>query len=536
MGRTQPGADHSQPITNHRTHTQRSANHRMTNIQLNTNHRRTHAQPSPDHGKNHTHSITDPGTTHSHHRATHTQHGVDHRKTHTQPSSDLKTTYTQTIIDHKVGHTQPSLALRSGRRKASRPGQEVNHENFLNPLATVLRSVAPSLLQDKVPSTDEKRPQDGGGSDGGGSDGGGSDGGGSDGGNVNGRSDGGGSDGGNVNGRSDGGGSNSGGSDGGGSVDDVLAALVEFSRDPELWHFVHSVVDELDYSHRASSLSPGHRRRPALRLTRSHGRWWRTAPDNQNNTYKKWINGSESAKSDRVDDTGGGTEEDIVGDITNPPLPLVSPPHQQPSQMPSNEQENLVERKQQSENFNRSSVGSVLSHRDNNSLRNSSTRLPHFIFHKVYVDTTYNQHSRQPYHRPVLAVMAVSNERNPATAVTQDKGNELQDAMDIITYHVTSDGMKELPDKSSKFTVTRKNLSEISSEDLNADYTSGQTTPTDAREFWRKMSPRNHKHNQFAHKARKLHTFKSQIKFLQRWEDKLWKRSQDKSTLQPHKL
>nr|XP_053637320.1 uncharacterized protein LOC128692266 [Cherax quadricarinatus] len=456
------------------------------------------------------------------------------------------------------------------------------------------------------------RCKDGGGSDGGGSDGGGSDGGGSDGGNVNGRSDGGGSDGGNVNGRSDGGGSNSGGSDGGGSVDDVLAALVEFSRDPELWHFVHSVVGKLiclpklkcfaritasetsydglshrvrplyglshrvkpydGLSHRVRPLMMGlvidetsydglsHRVRP-LRWSLvksetsydglSHRRPSAGLPlhpvkineyhvkrcdDNQNNTYKKWINGSESAKSDRVDDTGGGTEEDIVGDITNPPLPLVSPPHQQPSQMPSNEQENLVERKQQSENFNRSSVGSVLSHRDNNSLRNSSTRLPHFIFHKVYVDTTYNQHSRQPYHRPVLAVMAVSNERNPATAVTQDKGNELQDAMDIITYHVTSDGMKELPDKSSKFTVTRKNLSEISSEDLNADYTSGQTTPTDAREFWRKMSPRNHKHNQFAHKARKLHTFKSQIKFLQRWEDKLWKRSQDKSTLQPHKL
>ncbi|XP_069182471.1 uncharacterized protein [Procambarus clarkii] len=311
--------------------------------------------------------------------------------------------------------------------------------------------------------------------------------------------------------------------EGGGSVDDVLAALVGYSHDPDLWRFVHSVVDELDYSRRARTRAPNHRRLPVLHLTPSHTRWWRAVPVDRNEAPKNWMNES---RTDKSVGGGGGREGGGYGGVTSPAPPLPPPP---PPQLPSNNQLDLLKRIQQSELLYNSQNASVSSRVNTSVTRSPTTHPPHFIFHKVYVDANYGTRTRQTYQRPVLAVMAVSDDRRTATIAAEDKGNDLPDTMDLITYHLTSDNMKDLPDISDTLSMSPKNLSKFSQEDLKSTEYNKQVesaAPRASEQVWRKVRRRSHKHGRFTHTLRKLYTFKSQIKFLQRWEEKLWHRSQ----------
>ncbi|XP_042238010.1 uncharacterized protein LOC121876720 [Homarus americanus] len=419
-----------------------------------------------------------------------------------QPSLDMKTNHTQTSPDHRLNRVKPSPNLTTNHTQQTSTDHRMSHTRSNPILRPPLPLIPPSTQEDgsielskdafrsRTSSQPRRRDTSSSGDPG----------------------------------------PHPQGSDGdGGNVDNVLAALVGYSRDPELWRFVHSVVDELDYSRRARSKVPIRSRLPALHLSPSRGRRWRAAPVDQNKSPKNWMNESQSIKISSGDDGGGGNVEDIGEGMTSSAPPQLLPP---PTHLISEDHFDLLERTQQpGHHYNTSSDTRTLAHQDNNTITvDPSTRPPHFIFHKVYVEANYNGRGRQPYRRPVLAVMAVSNDRTSAIATTKDKDSDIAASMDIITYHLATDSTKELPDKSEMLSVTQKNISELSDEDIESvEQIKMENTPDDIPEFWKKMQRRNHNKNRFAYKARKLYSFKNQIKFLQRWEQKLWRRSQRRS-------
>ncbi|XP_071532680.1 uncharacterized protein [Panulirus ornatus] len=323
---------------------------------------------------------------------------------------------------------------------------------------------------------------------------------------------------------------------GGGGVDDVLAALVSYSRDPALWRFVHSVVEELDYSQHASTRVPGRRHHlPTLHVSRTHGHWWRATPE-QSETTTKWHDGSHSNKSlsDGGDESGGGSSrssgvEDRVGVVGS-----TAQPHPPQTPFLPDERGEVGDAAQQRRRdyFTGNTSLPPSAHPDDS----PSTRLPHFLFHKVYIDTTYDSHTRQPYHRPVLAVTAVTNGKGKAADDTKDDDDEETDSISTVTYQLDSEGLREFPDKLEEIlSVTEKDLDELSGEDVGSvkENEGESQEDDDLSEMWRKMQHRNSRHHRASYKARKLHTFKSQMKFLQRWEERLWRHSQHRTAQHP---
>lgn len=89
---------------------------------------------------------------------------------------------------------------------------------------------------------------------------------------------------------------------------------------------------------------------------------------------------------------------------------------------------------------------------------------PTFIFHKVYINTHYDTHTRQPYHRPVLAVAAPANETtptsstsaatSPSTAVVEADATRGTKAVGagVGGAEAGEEGERELPDRLETFT------------------------------------------------------------------------------------
>ncbi|XP_064105183.1 sarcoplasmic reticulum histidine-rich calcium-binding protein-like [Macrobrachium nipponense] len=273
----------------------------------------------------------------------------------------------------------------------------------------------------------------------------------------------------------------------GSDVDDVLAALVGYSKDPSLWRFVHSVVAELDYSKQASNSSPpsGVRRHYSV----NHFSSWtpkdmdtsdtKGKPEEQNDGRILFTRidggstadygGSGGERMDRGDgrernDRGDGEESlrDENSQESHERLRLKSAGNSS-YHAPPTSKENApppVSRfaHQNSQEQFRASFVDLEQPRESPAIASSTkvvgssgmrpTHTPHFIFHKVYIDTNYDPHTRQPYHRPVLAVKAVAGEKTKASVLSKDTENGLPDTMETLAYQLPDDDTsRELPDK-----------------------------------------------------------------------------------------
>lgn len=60
----------------------------------------------------------------------------------------------------------------------------------------------------------------------------------------------------------------------------------------------------------------------------------------------------------------------------------------------------------------------------------TTTQAPHFLFHRVIVDTGYDSHTRQPYRRPVLALTAVDIEKAKASGTQNATSYRMQGSND----------------------------------------------------------------------------------------------------------
>ncbi|KAG7160056.1 hypothetical protein Hamer_G020854, partial [Homarus americanus] len=185
-----------------------------------------------------------------------------------QPSLDMKTNHTQTSPDHRLNRVKPSPNLTTNHTQQTSTDHRMSHTRSNPILRPPLPLIPPSTQEDgsielskdafrsRTSSQPRRRDTSSSGDPG----------------------------------------PHPQGSDGdGGNVDNVLAALVGYSRDPELWRFVHSVVDELDYSRRARSKVPIRSRLPALHLSPSRGRRWRAAPGMSYPTIKTKVDSRQNS-------------------------------------------------------------------------------------------------------------------------------------------------------------------------------------------------------------------------------------------------
>ncbi|XP_047474191.1 uncharacterized protein LOC125028752 [Penaeus chinensis] len=326
-----------------------------------------------------------------------------------------------------------------------------------------------------------------------------------------------------------GGGGGGGSKDGKAGVDNVLAALVGFSHDPTLWHFVHSVVDELDYSRRAASRSPPQRHLPAshlsdARLPESHHSsgfwptWGRGAREEKPRDAQRPAahHPDSSRPRPRDGDEGGNGGNDTYSDAAH---------------------------------HLRGGRGRAYP---------STAHPPTFIFHKVYINTHYDTHTRQPYHRPVLAVAALANETTPtsstsaatlpSTAVVEadtTHGPHPQTMGAGVSEGPNSNASeRELPDRLETFTgVDESRSPEEPGRGAGAGVGEGaggvgHPEETSARwrgsgraagsqihpGVWREVGSQEGQRAREAQQTLGLDTFKGQLKFLKRWEKRLWRR------------
>lgn len=85
-----------------------------------------------------------------------------------------------------------------------------------------------------------------------------------------------------------------------------------------------------------------------------------------------------------------------------------------------------------------------------------------------------------------------------------------------MTYQLASDGTREFPDKLGILSVTQKDMSEFSGEDMGLVNNTEEESNTDEDlpETWQKVRHRNNHRHRAAYKARKLHTFKVRVLYL----------------------
>lgn len=156
-------------------------------------------------------------------------------------------------------------------------------------------------------------------------------------------------------------------------------------------------------------------------------------------------------------------------------------------------------------------------------MKNSNTVRPsHFIFHKVYIDTTSNAaHTRQPSssssHRPVLALTAVSEDKSKQANVTSQKDVRKADYLGMITHNSTAaeDTMRTLPDRYNLLSDTQQNTVESSrTEENTVEKVDTDSLPEDLSLVTsQKQRHRSHHHSHVAQKATQLHTFKVQCQY-----------------------
>lgn len=85
---------------------------------------------------------------------------------------------------------------------------------------------------------------------------------------------------------------------------------------------------------------------------------------------------------------------------------------------------------------------------------------PHFLFHRVFIDKTFDSHTRQPYRRPVLAL--TERETYIATSSTDENRSSL-DAANRTAYQSShGDAAKELTDKLDSISAAPKSSGELS--------------------------------------------------------------------------
>ncbi|KAK8398145.1 hypothetical protein O3P69_003818 [Scylla paramamosain] len=299
------------------------------------------------------------------------------------------------------------------------------------------------------------------------------------------------------------------------SVDTVLAALVDYSKDPKLWRFVHSVVDELDYSLRAShpqaSVS-SHRPRPALHITHPHTQWGRTSAggkhdtgqsdshtDSWNNDQKGYLNRSSPDKALTTTST-----------TATPLLPWLQQPPEEPFIGGHTTQDYNVS----------SDVSSQSRSNRVNFVKSVPPPSTHFFFHRVFLDKSFDNRTRQPYHRPVLALTA--RDIGAAKSSIGEKGNT-SDAANHTAHELDhGSAAKEFTDKFDSLPAAPKH-SDASSQGKEVSQDGGERHGGDSDS--ENVILDKHHHHHHHHHRHKLHTFKSQLQYLQRWEEKLWRRA-----------
>ncbi|XP_045131710.1 uncharacterized protein LOC123516463 [Portunus trituberculatus] len=299
------------------------------------------------------------------------------------------------------------------------------------------------------------------------------------------------------------------------SVDNVLAALVDYSKDPKLWRFVHSVVDELDYSLRAShpqaSASP-HRPQAALHITHPNTHWGRTS------TGGKHVTGQSNSHTDTWNNDHKGyltrsSSDKLLTTTTTTATPLL-PWLQQPPEEP-------FIGGHTTQDYN---ISSDVSSQSRSSKVNFVKSVPppstHFFFHRVFLDKSFDNRTRQPYHRPVLALTA--RDIGAAKSSVDQKGNT-SDAANH-TAHESNHGSatKEFTDKFDSLPAAPKHSDESSQgKEVTQDEDERHGGDDNSENVILEKHYQHHHH----HHRHKLHTFKSQLQYLQRWEERLWRRA-----------
>ncbi|KAK4321414.1 hypothetical protein Pmani_007769 [Petrolisthes manimaculis] len=289
-------------------------------------------------------------------------------------------------------------------------------------------------------------------------------------------------------------------------VDDVLAALVGLSKNPTFWRFVHSVVAELDITQRT------HPSQPPSTNHHAHGYWLRTAPGHLSKTSNNKESSWDTSHKERMD-----------GFLTTTPVPSHLPwPH-----LISEDQYTPESKSWPSEIQNTTSSNDL----QNDPLKTptTTTQAPHFLFHRVIVDTGYDSHTRQPYRRPVLALTAVDIEKAKASGIQNVPMNN----QNATSYSVQgSSSGRESQYEYDAVMMSQQVSSLPNNNKLEAVHNKqeGESIEYDEENELRSKLKKHHSHRS-SHKVHRLYTFESQLRYLQRWEARLWRRSH----FRPHK-
>ncbi|MPC40056.1 hypothetical protein E2C01_033610 [Portunus trituberculatus] len=215
------------------------------------------------------------------------------------------------------------------------------------------------------------------------------------------------------------------------------------------------ITDELDYSLRAShpqaSASP-HRPQAALHITHPNTHWGRTS------TGGKHVTGQSNSHTDTWNNDHKGyltrsSSDKLLTTTTTTATPLL-PWLQQPPEEP-------FIGGHTTQDYN---ISSDVSSQSRSSKVNFVKSVPppstHFFFHRVFLDKSFDNRTRQPYHRPVLALTA--RDIGAAKSSVDKKGNT-SDAANH-TAHESNHGSatKEFTDKFDSLPATPKHSDESS--------------------------------------------------------------------------
>ena len=123
----------------------------------------------------------------------------------------------------------------------------------------------------------------------------------------------------------------------------------------------------------------------------------------------------------------------------------------------------------------------------------------HFFFHKVFLDKTFDSHTRRPYRRPVLALTA--RDIGAAKSSTDEKGS-LPDAANHTAHELNHGGAaQQLTDKFDSLSATPPRPGEPSQgKELSQDDDMKYGGDSDGQN----VSPNTRHH----HHRHRLHTFK----------------------------